>query len=79
MAKAIARNPFAGETRLDLGRLTPSEIASLDFTVSVGDGPSRADSALKVHSGSGKGLAALGRLVTNPAYAPERKTVGRTK
>lgn len=73
LAKAMTQNPFTGETRLDLGRLTPLEVASLEFSVSVGDGPSHTGSALKVQSGSGKGLAALGRLVSDPAYAPERR------
>ena len=73
LAKAVAQNPFTGETRLDLGRLTPLEVASLEFSAAVGDGPSHAGSALKVQSGSGRGLAALGRLVSDPAYAPERR------
>lgn len=73
LAKAITLNPFTGETRLDLGRLSPLEIASLEFSVSVSNGISHPDSSLKVQSGSGKGLAVLGRLVSDPAYAPQRR------
>lgn len=72
LAKAIAHNPFTGETRFDLGRLTPPEIATLDFTTQSGDGASRAGAGLKVQSNPDKTLAALGRIISDPNYAPER-------
>lgn len=73
LAKAIAHNPFTGETRFDLGRLTPSEVACLDFSTHSGDGVTRPGAGLKVLSNPNKTLAALGRIISDPSYAPERR------
>ncbi|WGV15913.1 hypothetical protein [Fuscovulum ytuae] len=73
LAKAIAQNPFTGETRVDLGRLTPSEVACLDFSTHSSDGVTRSGAGLKVNSSQGKALASVGRIITNPTYAPERR------
>ena len=72
LAKGIAHNPFTGETRFDLGRLTPLEVATLEFTTQSGDGATRAGASLKVQSNPDKALAALGRIISDPNYAPER-------
>lgn len=73
LAKAIAHNPFTGETRFDLGRLTPSEVACLDFSTHSSDGTTRSGAGLKVQSNPDKTLAALGRIISDPSYAPERR------
>ena len=73
LAKAIAHNPFTGETRFDLGRLTPLEVACLDFSTHSGDGVTRPGAGLKVLSNPNKTLAALGRIISDPSYAPERR------
>ena len=73
LAIAIARNPFTGETRLDLGRLTPSEIAGLEFSTLLSDGATRSGAGLRVQSSPGKALAALGKIISDPTYAPERR------
>ncbi len=73
IATAIAHSPFTGETRFDLGRLTPAEITSLEFTAPCGDGPLGQGSGLWVQSSMGKDLSALGALVRDPAEAPERE------
>lgn len=73
LAKAIARNPFTGETRLDLGRLTHSEVASLELSTIASNSATPSGAAFKVQSSPSKSLAALGRIISDPTYAPERK------
>jgi hypothetical protein len=78
MAKAITSNPFTGETQFDLGRLTPEEIASLEFTMSFGTGLTGRVAGLKLHSNTGKGIAALAGIVRDPDYAQARKHTATT-
>ena len=73
LAKAITRNPFTGETRLDLGRLTPSEISGLEFSTLLSDGATRSGAGLKVQSSPGKALATLWKIISDPTYALERR------
>ena len=75
LAKAIARNPFTGETRLDLGRLTPREIAGLEFSTPLNELATRSGTGLRIQSSPGKALAALGKIISDPTYAPERREI----